>query len=71
MAALQSVPLEGLDQEAAQQLRQKLQALTEKRQQLDAMAARLAQLTKLSEGEQVPPEQPRPPTGQFSEVTAS
>lgn len=63
VAALESVPLEGLGEEAAQQLRQKLQALAEKRQQLDAMATQLAQLTKLSAEEEVPPEQPRPPTG--------
>ena len=64
VAALQSVPLEGLEEEAAHQLRQKLQALAEKRQQLDAMAARLAQLTKLTEDGPVPPEQANPAAGQ-------
>ena len=68
VAALQAVPLEGLEEEAAQQLRQRLQALADKRQQLDAMAARLAQLTKLSEAEAAPPEQPSPATGQYREA---
>lgn len=70
VAALESVPLEGLDPQSSQQLRQKLQALAEKRQQLDAMAARLAQLTNLQEDEGAPQGEPRPPTGDAGPAAA-
>ncbi|XP_037071283.1 uncharacterized protein LOC119092426 [Pollicipes pollicipes] len=49
VAALQSLPLEGLDAAAAEQLQERLRGLAEKRRQLDDMAEQLAQLQRQSQ----------------------
>ncbi|XP_037071281.1 uncharacterized protein LOC119092424, partial [Pollicipes pollicipes] len=58
VAALQSLPLEGLDAAAAEQLQERLRGLAEKRRQLDDMAEQLAQLQRQSQLEDR-----SPPTG--------
>lgn len=53
--ALQQLPSEQLEPAVAQQLQQRLQALKQKRQELDSMADQLAQLQRQADSEEPPP----------------